>query len=208
MKVLLADDHPLVREGLKATLRLLDPDLEVIEAANLEQALAEISRHGDLGLAILDLRMPGMGNGAGLERVRAARPDLPAVIVSASQDERDIAQALGRGASGYIPKSLSSGDTIAALRRILAGDVFDPRAGTPSLLTPELAPEGRFEDLSPRERHVLALLSEGCSNKEIARRLSLQEVTVKAHLKQVFRKLDVTSRTQAVKLVLQSAWNR
>ncbi len=208
MKILLADDHQLVREGLKVTLRLLEQDSEVIEAASIEEVLCLIEAHDDLGLAILDLRMPGMGNWSGLDRVRARRPEVPVVIISASQERRDVAEALARGACGYIPKSLSVGETIAALKRILAGDIFDPRSGERDTLVPELPADGRFEGLSPRERHVLALLSEGCSNKEIARRLTLQEVTVKAHLKQVFRKLDVTNRTQAVKLVLQAGWNR
>jgi DNA-binding NarL/FixJ family response regulator len=151
--------------------------------------------------------MPGMGNWSGLDQVRASRPEVPVAIISASRERHDILEALARGAGGYIPKSLSMMETIAALREILRGGIFDPTPGQADQGVPSLPPDDRFDELSPRERHVLALLSDGCSNKEIARRLSLQEVTVKAHLKQVFRKLGVTNRTQAVKLVLRAGWN-
>lgn len=205
MKILLADDHQIVREGLKVALAKLAGCVEIFEAACIEEVLSQISAIDDLDLIILDLRMPGMHGLAGLEQVRGTRPEVPVAILSASVDRRDIEEALALGASGYIPKSLTLQQTVAALEHILAGGSYSP---APPAADQELGESlTQFANLSPRERHVLALLAEGCSNKEIARRLALQEVTVKAHLRQVFRKLSVSNRTQAVKLVLERGRN-
>jgi DNA-binding NarL/FixJ family response regulator len=140
----------------------------------------------------------------GLERVRAGWPEVPVVILSASSDGRDIEDALEHGAAGYIPKSLTVEATFAALQQVLRGELFDPRRRAE---TAERDAKAEFAELSPRERCVLGYLAQGRSNKDIARRLDLQEVTVKAHLRQVFRKLGVANRTQAVKRVLQAGWN-
>lgn len=203
MKILLADDHQLVRHGLRNMLDRLAERVELLEAGSVDEVLAILSKDTSVDLVMLDLRMPGMDGFNGIDRVRAARPDAPVVILSASEQRYDIEESLRRGAAGYIPKSLTANETLDALGQVMRGDIFDPR-GRPSR---GAKPEPHFNELSPQERRVLALLAEGCQNKEIARRLKLQEVTVKAHLRQVFRKLHVANRTQAVKLVLQSGRN-
>ena len=204
MKVLLADDHHLVREGLKTTLRQLSSDIEIIEAATFSEIIAALAPGPDLALLLLDPSMPGMDGTNGLDQIRADHPAVPIVILSASTSPRDIAAAFNKGVVGYIPKSLSVAQTLGALQQVLVGKIFRPGPGPETAAA--LPNDQRFRELSPRERDVLLLLCEGCPNKEIARRLMLQEVTVKAHLRQVFRKLDVSNRTQAVKLVLQAGW--
>jgi DNA-binding NarL/FixJ family response regulator len=204
MKILLADDHQLVRQGLRTTMERLSAQVELLEAESLDQVISELHSHGAIDLIMLDLRMPGMKGFNGLERVRAGWPEVPVVILSASSDGRDIEDALEHGAAGYIPKSLTVEATFAALQQVLRGELFDPRRRAE---TAERDAKAEFAELSPRERCVLGYLAQGRSNKDIARRLDLQEVTVKAHLRQVFRKLGVANRTQAVKRVLQAGWN-
>ena len=204
MKVLLADDYHLVREGLKTTLKNLAADIEIAEAGNFNDIIAGLSVDPDINLLILDLRIPGMDGVAGLAQIRSRFPAVPVVILSASNSPRDVTAAFAQGVVGYIAKSLPVPQTVAALRQVLRGEIYRP--GPVPDTADNLPGDPRFQELSPRERHVLSLLCEGCSNKEIARHLELQEVTVKAHLRQVFRKLGVSNRTQAVKLVLQAGW--
>jgi two-component system, NarL family, nitrate/nitrite response regulator NarL len=199
--VYVVDDDPAMRSSLRWLIESVGLTVRTYASA---QEFLRAYQPSDPGCLVLDLRMPGMRGFDGLERVRAGWPEVPVVILSASSDKRDIEDALERGAAGYIPKSLTVAETFAALHQVLRGELFDPRVPA---RTREQASEVDSAGLSPRERCVLGYLAQGCSNKDIARRLDLQEVTIKAHLRQVFRKLGVANRTQAVKRVLQAGWS-
>jgi DNA-binding NarL/FixJ family response regulator len=191
MKLLLADDHDLVRDALKHFVERAAAGTQVLTAATLDEAIAITRDTLDLDIAVLDLYMPGMEGVGGLARLKALRPALPVVLMSGAARRCDIEQAMSQGASGYFPKTLSGRALIGAIELILAGERFMPVAA-------RLGADGVASTLGKRETEVLRGLIEGRSNKEIARGLDLREVTVKLHVRGVFRKLAVKNRTQAV----------
>lgn len=201
MKILIADDHALLRRGLGETLNQLGEDVTVLEAADLASACTRLREHPDADLAIIDLRMPGMNGGASLRMLNEAAATVPLVILSASENPAEMRDALDHGAVGFISKGESAAVILNALRLVLAGGVYVP----PALLRqPQAATESMdnpIGKLTPRQRDVLRLLTDDKSNKEIARLLDLTEATVKAHVTAIFRVLNVTNRTQAVRLV-------
>ncbi|HNQ04723.1 MAG TPA: response regulator transcription factor [Thiobacillaceae bacterium] len=203
MRILLADDHPLFREGLKPVLAKLDAEVELVEAMDYPTAFATMHRmrhlHGGVDLALLDLYMPGMDGVEGILRFRAAFPDIPVVVLSAAEQVMDIQKLLAAGALGYITKASPSDVILSALRLVLAGGVFIP----PSLLDRPGVPVGlsthvRNSALTSRQIEVLGELAKGLSNKQIAKTLEVTEGTVKIHLAAIFRSLQVNNRTEAV----------
>ena len=205
MKILLVDDHHLIREGMRPVLeRLADGEpVEILEAATFEAAVQAATRHDDLDLVLLDLRLPGVTHFEALDGLRERFPALPVVLMS-GDDEPDLVRgALERGALGYIPKSSTSEVILNAIRLVLSGGTYLPPEAigrsTRAAPVPSSAGEiaGRL-GITPRQADVLALLLAGKSNKVISRDLNLAESTVKNHIAAVFRALDVTTRVQAV----------
>lgn len=206
MHILLVDDHTLFREAVLHVLRQFDERAVVIEAAAAEEALRLATHYQELDLILLDLAMPGARGLSALLQLRAARPTVPLVVLSASEAPADVRQALAAGAAGYIPKSSSIHTLISALRLIMAGEVYLPSHLLVSLAAPFEQPPAEDAakqppdsgELTPRQRQVLRLMGEGLSNKMIARRLNLAEGTVKLHVAAILRALDTDSRVQAV----------
>jgi DNA-binding NarL/FixJ family response regulator len=203
MKVLLADDHVLFREGVRMVLESLsDEVIEAIEVSDFVQALAAVRADSKIDLALMDLSMPGMDGFSAFEAVRRLAPDIFLVVVSASEDPADVRRALDAGAQGFICKSSGSASMMAGIRSVLAGDTFV----SPQIMVPMLdgtkpvrpAVDGDVgQRLTPRQRDVLAMLRQGKSNKEIARDLDLAEITVKLHVTAILRTLGCENRTQA-----------
>lgn len=217
MKILVADDHKLVRDGLKPFLQELAPDVEILDAANMDEALGAAGTAGDLGLILLDLMMPGMDGLKGLEALRAKCPAVPVVIVSGFSSREHVVAAVQAGAAGFIPKTVSGTAMVNALRLVLSGEkylpsstFFDEPGNQMSLPTATPSkPAGvppPFDKLSRREAEILALLVEGRTNKEIALCLDLQEITIKVHLRNVYRKIGAANRAQAVRIAMSSGW--
>ncbi|MFQ5959114.1 MAG: response regulator [Alphaproteobacteria bacterium] len=215
MHILLAADHRLVRDGLKLFVVRLASEVDVVEASTFDEALSQATGAEKLDLIILDLAMPGMNGLAGLEVMRARFPGVPVVILSGTLHRSEVINALDRGAHGYIPKTLSGESMLNALQLVVSGEKYVPSvicSDTGAGPTPApgngvaFSGDSPLQRLTPRERDVLGLLTKGYSNKEIARDLELQEVTVKVHLKGVFRKLGAANRTQAVKIAMQLGW--
>ncbi|MCU0841694.1 MAG: response regulator transcription factor [Thiobacillaceae bacterium] len=200
MRILLADDHPLFREGIKPLLHKLDAQVDIIEAKDYPSAFAAAGAEGDLDLALIDLYMPGADGGGGVGRFRAAFPDVPVIVLSASEQPEDIQHLLAVGALGYITKSSPSEVILGALRLVLAGGVYLP----PSLLGNRHAAEDQSDiarqraSLTLRQLEVLGELVRGKSNRQIAESLHVTEGTVKIHLATIFRLLGVANRTEAV----------
>lgn len=194
MKLLVIDDHPVVREGLAAVLRQLDGRPEVLEAADGEQGLALLARHDDVRGALVDLRMAGLAGLPTLARLRALRPQLPVMVISASEDPADVRRAMAAGASGYLPKSAGRSTLLAAVQMVLAGERYVP----PLLLQAETPSPAVLGGLTPRQLEVLALLCQGQANREIGLGLGMHEKTVKAHVGAIFKVLGVVNRTQAI----------
>jgi DNA-binding NarL/FixJ family response regulator len=215
MNILLADDHDLVRDGITSFLQTAAPDVTVAQAKDFAEALAIVNGERSIDLTILDLNMPGMNGLSGLTVMRQKYPDVPVVILSGSVKRSDVLNALEHGASGYLPKTLSGKSLINALRLVLSGEKYIPSAlleddgGTirPGEIDLDgLEPDNPLRQLTNREREVLALLTKGLSNKEIAKQLSVREITVKVHLTGIFKKLGAANRTQAVKIAMQLGW--
>jgi len=206
LHVIVADDHALIRELLERQLKELDADVRVFHAGTLQQVL-ELTRTTErLDLILLDLRMPGMNGFAGLQAVRQKRPQVPVAILSGQIDPQTIREALQAGAAGYLPKTMRAAGMLNALRLILDGERYVPE----SALSPSAA-SGAGEttaaaEFSRRERDVIKQLMLGHTNKEIARDLQIEEVTVALHLRSIYRKLAVRNRTQAVRLLMERGW--
>ena len=204
MKVLVVDDHPLVREGVRFTLDTLQDDIEVLEAETAEEALDIVERHPDLGLMLLDLGLPGMPGLAALEELRGRGCHARVVVVSASCAQTDVVAALNAGAAGFIPKLSSSDVMLQALRLVLAGGVYIPPQALGTLDSPGQVAAGAGPKslqqlgLSERQQQVLALVAQGKPNKVIASDLKIAEPTVKAHVTEILRALQVTNRSQAM----------
>jgi DNA-binding NarL/FixJ family response regulator len=202
MKILLADDHPLFREGVKPVLFKLHPRVSLTEAHDYPSAFAAMKRLKEVDLALLDLFMPGMSGLDGVIRFRAAFPDIPVVVLSASEQIEDIQKLLAVGALGYITKASPSEVILAALQQVLAGGVYLP----PSLLDypseTDDSPKINHPALTARQMQVLREMAKGKSNRQIGEVLQVTEGTVKLHIASIFRLLKVNNRTEAV-LVIQ-----
>lgn len=207
MKVLLVDDHHLIRDGMRPVLERLGAEggeavVEVFEAASFDKAIDTVERHPDLDLVLLDLRLPGVTHFDGLDRLRGRYPALPVVLMSGDEEPDLVRGALERGALGYIPKSSSVEVVLHALRLVLSGGTYVPPQAIGR--APAAPPASSAADIcarlgiTPRQADVLALLLAGKANKVISRELNLAESTVKNHVAAVFKALDVTTRVQAV----------
>jgi DNA-binding NarL/FixJ family response regulator len=202
MKLLIVDDHPIMRGGLAAVLAQLGPDATVLQAADAAEALALIGRHADLDAVVLDLALPGMDGLRAITEFGRARPELPVLVVSASEDARDVREALARGALGYVPKSAGQRTLLFAINLVLNGELYVPplllsESSAPASAEPACEAGSVRQALTDRQIEVLRRVSEGQSNKAIARLLGLSEKTVKAHVTAIFRALNVVNRTQA-----------
>lgn len=211
---LIADDHGLYRAGLKLLLEDRLGFSSVIEAGGFDEALDRLADTPAVKLALFDLSMPGMGGPSSLAVVRASYPDLRVAVISGLDDRENITATLTHGLNGFIPKSLSDDEIVAALKEVMAGRVFTPRvtaaraaghAASPAPGSRPSAPGGTpatadaakaMEGLTPRQRDVLAGIVRGLANKEIARELDIAEGTVKIHLAALFSHFDVRNRTE------------
>ena len=201
-QIIVADDHPLFREALKAAVGRLEPGTGFIEADSVAALLAAIEAEPDADLLLLDLNMPGAQGFNALAHVRGSRPGLPVAIVSADDDPQTIAAALRYGAQGFISKSTAAAQIGQAVEAVLAGEIYTPPGYHPPRGLPsndrDLLVARRIAELTPQQFRVLGALCSGQLNKQIAYDLDVSEATVKAHVTAVMRKLGVATRTQAV----------
>ncbi len=191
--VLIADDHPLFRDALAQIVTSTVPLARVVECGSIEDAQSALGVQ-DFDLILLDVNMPGMNGMAGLLSLRNKAPATPVVIVSGREDKETVDQAMGCGAAGFIPKSLSRDGMRNALTAVLAGEISLP--GEPAI---DGVPDrhSAIASLSGQQRRVLEMISAGKANKIIAYELSISESTVKAHVTAILRKLKLRSRIQA-----------
>jgi len=198
MKILIADDHPMFRAGIRHVLMQLGDRVELIEADDHSSVLAQLQENNDVNLLLMDLSMPGMQGLQALRLVTQKYPALPVVILSASEERVDMQRSLDGGALGFIQKSANAEVMLHALRLVLAGGMYVPPALVQgSLASTMTLPSHKHEELTPRQSTVLTLVIEGKSNKAIATELGLTEATVKAHITAVFKALRVSNRMQA-----------
>lgn len=214
MKILIGDDHVLFREGLRRLLEQLRENATFAEASNFDELLdMAASKDEAYDLVLTDLRMPGWPGFSGIGMLRERQPNAKVVVVSASEAQADVREALENGAAGYIPKSSSVKIMLSALDLIFSGGVYVPatvlregnepdQRGAGGVIPPT---DPQLEQLlTQRQREVLDRLREGKSNKQIAHELGLSEGTVKIHMTAIFKSLGVRNRTQAAMAFPQS----
>ena len=211
IRVLLADDHELFREGLKRLLETVADDIEICAlAADGEEAVRLVQRENP-DLVLMDLQMPEMGGVEAVGVLQQIRPDLPVVVLTTYDDEDLVLAAMQAGAAGYLLKDMSGRDLAEAIRKVHAGKRFvDPEVGArmirnmPERTAPHeqrLMPRGAGHGgnaLSAREMQILRMLVEGSGNREIAERFSISEGTAKNYVSRIYAKLNVADRAQAV----------
>lgn len=196
MKIILADDHALFRDGFALLFKQLEAGAMVLEARNLREALELAAHHPDVDLMLLDINMPGMEIPASIRQVNEAHPQLPVVILSSSETREIMQVVIAAGALGFIPKSSSSAVMLSAIRLVLSGGIFLP-AQFVMTNAAGLTSYDKPVKLTGRQGDVLRLLAEGLSNKQICRELDLGEGTIKVHIAAIFRTLDARNRTEA-----------
>ncbi|MFN3469597.1 MAG: response regulator [Novosphingobium sp.] len=198
-RVLIVDDHSLVRDGLRSIFDDTFPDCTILEADSLESALAVLAEAGDVDLVLLDLNIPDVAHLSGLEALRDAFPATPVVMVSGVTDRKVVRDALAAGAAGFVPKSLKRAAIVEALGQVLSGEIYMPELeGDDSAAAEEDLIRSRIESLTPQQRVVLGHLVAGRLNKQIAYELDVSMTTIKAHVSAILQKMNVFSRTQAV----------
>ncbi len=190
MKLLVADDHDLVRETVAAYLRAEGLG-SVVTVGTLQDAVTAAAKDGPFDLVLLDYSMPGMNGLDGLTRMIAANQGQPVAIISGTATRALAEQAIEAGAAGFVPKTLTPKSLVSAVRFMKAGEIFAPYS---FMQDTDVVPTG---DLTSRETEVLRGLCEGKSNKQIARDLAVQEVTIKLHVMKLTRKLEARNRTHA-----------
>lgn len=214
MKILIADDHWVVRESLKQVLRRLNKAQDILEAATFDEALSVLRSNPDVDLMLADLIMPGFEEFSGLQKLRSEFPGLPIVVVSIHEDRSHVIRAIEFGVIGYIPKSSSGAEIERAFERVLAGEVYFPRrlitqpAGEPiTAPAPTAAAPARdaLETLTAREGEVIALLGKGYSIQRIANELDISGHTVRVHLGNLMKKLAIADRSEAIHFAISLA---
>jgi len=199
-QIINVDDHPLFRDALRQALSASLDGSNILEAGGLEQLGDLLTSTPDIDLVLLDLSMPGVKGFSGLMYLRAQHPELPVVVVSASEDHQTIRRCLEFGASGFVPKSLPVEEIRDAIKTVLEGNVWSPADFDPLAASDDETSDlvSRLATLTPQQVRVLIMLGEGLLNKQIAYELGVSEATVKAHVSAILQKLGVDSRTQAV----------
>lgn len=196
-RIIIADDHPLFRNALHQAVELAIAGAQLLEVDSIDNLMRLLGEVDDVDLLLLDLKMPGASGFSGLALLRNQYPDLPVVVVSASEEPAVVQQAMRFGALGFIPKSAPMRTLVSALNTILEGEPWFPEG-----ISLDDAPGDNIADrlasLTPQQFKVLTMLSEGMLNKQIAYELAVSEATIKAHVTAIFRKLNVKNRTQAV----------
>ncbi|WP_333814742.1 response regulator transcription factor [Tabrizicola sp.] len=196
MKVLLADDHWIVRDSLKHAMRSVGPHVEVLEAADFDEALELLRKNPDTALMLVDLVMPGFTEFTGLRMLRSTYPDIPIAVVSVHEERDYVIRAIEEGVIGYIPKSAEGPEVLRALTLVINGEVSFPRSilqksdrgPLPGPANSEAAAQAEAQ-LTPREAEVHQLHAAGHSNAELAERLGLSTNTVRVHLRNISLKI-------------------
>ncbi len=200
--IIIADDHPLFRNALFQSVHMAVSGANLLEADSLDALLELLAKQPEPDLILLDLKMPGANGMSGLIQLRSEYPDLPIVVISASEEPAVVTQVKRHGAFGFIPKSSDMRALVNALHTVLNGEPFFPQELIVNNPEQDELSE-KLASLTPQQYKVLGMLSDGLLNKQIAYELNVSEATIKAHMTAIFRKLNVKNRTQAVILLQQ-----
>ena len=202
-KIVIADDHALVRGGLELVVKMAVPNTEIFQANSFDETINILNENFSIDLVLLDLMMPGMWKDS-IQSITKQFPDVPIVIVSVKEDFESIHNSISLGASGFIPKTSAPEVTISAIQLVLAGGVYIPphvlKPQTDTTVNEKSNDYNSINLLSKRQKQVLDLISLGKSNQNIADDLGLTIPTIKMHVSAIFKKLNVKNRTEAVSI--------
>jgi len=210
MRIMIVDDHQIVREGLKAILQD-DPDFEVVAESGSVEGLAQLARRTHPDIVLLDARMPGGSGADACRQLTAANPDLAVLIVSSYSDDQLVEECIRAGARGYVIKDIERLSLKDSVRAVYGGGGAVSPAIAAKVLNrlrtkEELASTEPSSPLSHTQLEILRLIAAGFSNREIASRVHLSENTIKSHVQEIFRKLDVGNRVQAALKASKQGW--
>jgi DNA-binding NarL/FixJ family response regulator len=202
IRILVADDHKIVRDGLKQILAATEGVALAGEAASGDEALALVKAN-DYDIAVVDMSMPGLAGIALIKRLKAEKPKLRVLVLSMHGEHQYAARALKAGASGYLLKTAELDEVVATVRSAAKGEAkLDPALATQVLSEFQAYQKAEvsevYQPLTPREREILQLMSEGLPNKTIASRLRISERTVTTHVANIYSKLHVNNRVSAI----------
>ena len=198
IRVLIVDDHPVVREGLSSMLTK-EAGLAVVASVAGGREAIDLLKQANVDVALVDLRMPGMTGIESIREMRRVSPKTKSIVLSSFESDEEIYQAVEAGASGYLLKEMDSGAIVGGIRGVFYGGTCFPH-----FITARLAERKRRVDLSPREKEILELVVKGFTNKEIASALRLSQFTVRNHLNHLTAKLQVSDRTEAAFFAIQT----
>lgn len=198
VKILVVDDHALVREGLRQVLGELEPATQVLQAGTCREAFDVTRTHGDIDLVLLDYHLPDMNGLDALAVFGERHPELPVMMLSGTANAQVMRQVLQSGAAGFVTKSSLSEDLLLAVRRVLDGDVYVPAELGGNLSPKDSIGLSQLPRLTQRQELVLQGLQNGRSNRDIADQMHISEETVKSHVAAILRHFNVQNRTQAV----------
>lgn len=202
LRILIADDHPLMRSALRQAVGQAFAEAEITEAARYDHLRRLLGGEAEPDLVLLDLHMPGTSGFIGLMMLRSEFPAIPVVVVSAAEDAETVRRSIDYGASGFVPKSAPIGQVAEAIGAVLDGHIWTPSAEGEGEPRDGELPD-RMAKLSPQQLRVLAGMAEGKLNKQIAYEMSIAEQTVKDHVTVILRKLGAANRTQAAIIASQ-----
>ena len=206
MKILVIDDHALVREGLRQVLRGLDEHVEVLQAGTCEMGFTQAESHPDLDLILLDYHLPDMTGLAALDVFARDYPELPIVVLSGSANLQIMRQVLASGAAGFVTKSGVSDELLKAVRLVMdGGEYLPPELDIAAAAVTSSMGEAR-STLTNKQEQVLQELLDGRSNREIGEALAVSEETIKSHVAAILRHFEVQNRTQAVVAAARSGY--
>lgn len=206
MRVLIADDHPMVRDAISVVVQRTFASAQLYEVESAEEAHEILVTPGDFDLVLLDLNIPGAGGFSTLAQIKSKHPAVPVMVVSGMEERSIVARALGHGAAAFVPKSGAWTALASALKHVVDGGKWVPeeyKGLTPSLSVDESNATAKVRELTPQQFRIASRLARGLLNKQIAYELGIAESTVKVHMAAVFRRLEVRNRTQVAVLMQQ-----
>ncbi len=205
INLLIADDHPLYRDALRGALNTHMKDVSILEASDMSQALEILNQGHDIDLLLLDLHMPGSQDLFGLIHIRKTFPDLPVAVVSGTENREIIGKIIDIGALGFVHKTTEAATIAKAIQSMLDGDIWVPENYTGDVKEDPYFSNlaDKVATLTPAQYKVLCMLRDGLLNKQIGYNLGIAEKTVKTHITSIFKKLEISNRTQAVIIATQ-----
>lgn len=198
LNILIADDHPLFRQALSEALSQTQQKMDITQVQTLADALSAADQ-GDIDLILLDLKMPDCVGLMGLIEIREKHPEISVAVVTANESSQTMRKVKNAGAVGYLIKSMELDSLVGALNQLLRGEKFFSLEGVQDQhdIDDDIDAMKKLASLTPKQQHVLSLISRGYLNKQIAYELDIKETTVKTHVSEIFRKLGIFNRTQA-----------